>query len=116
MSVKSQLEKAESAVRQALIAALAEGEDEFLTELFDTLNSVRDSKTKVNNTIRFTDNTDQYYDKICTNESLDLNLSDLVFSTKSGKDLDSLDNIVPFPSAMSDDVITFSDDKPGLTE
>ena len=50
MSVKSQLEKAESAVRQALIAALAEGEDEYLTELFDTLNNVRDLKTKINNT------------------------------------------------------------------
>ena len=109
MSVKSQLEKAESAVRQALIAALAEGEDEYLTELFDTLNNVRDLKTKVNNTIRFTDNTEDYYDKICTNEPLDLNLSDLVISTKTGKDLDVMDNVIDFP-------INFSDTKPGLTD
>ena len=44
MSVKSQLEKAEKAMRQALIGALAEGEDEYLTELFNTLNSVSESK------------------------------------------------------------------------
>ena len=64
MSVKSQLEKAEKAMRQALISALAEGEDEYLTELFDTLSSVRDLKKQVNNTIRFSDNTSEYYDKL----------------------------------------------------
>ena len=63
MSVKSQLEKAEKAMRQALIGALAEGEDEYLTELFNTLNTVSDLKKKVNNTIRFTDNTAEYYTK-----------------------------------------------------
>ena len=51
MSVTSQLEKAEKAMRQALISALAEGEDEYLTELLDTLSSVNDLKNKVNNTI-----------------------------------------------------------------
>lgn len=117
MSVKSQLEKAESAMRQALIAALAEGEDEFLTELFDTLNSVRELKTKVSNIIRFTDNTEDYYDKLSDPKtSFNIDLSDLVNSKRSGKDLDVLDNIVPFPTAMSDDVITFSDTKPGLTD
>ena len=64
MSVKSKLEKAEKAMRQALISALAEGEDEYLTELFDTLSSVRDLKKQVNNTIRFSDNTSEYYDKL----------------------------------------------------
>ena len=64
MSVKSQLEKAEKAMRHALIAALAEGEDEYLTELFNTLSSVSDLKKKVNNTIRFTDNTADYYNKL----------------------------------------------------
>ena len=63
MSVKSQLEKAETAMRQALIGALAEGEDEYLTELFNTLNTVSDLKKKVNNTIRFTDNTAEYYNR-----------------------------------------------------
>ena len=47
MSVKSQLEKAEEAIRQALINALAEGEDEYLSELFESLSSVRDLKMKV---------------------------------------------------------------------
>tara|TARA_B100000614_G_scaffold261100_1_gene289717 strand:+ start:3771 stop:4076 length:306 start_codon:yes stop_codon:yes gene_type:complete len=101
MSVKSQLEKAESAVRQALIAALAEGEDEYLTELFDTLNNVRDLKTKVNNTIRFSDNTEEYYDKLST-PNLDIDLSDLVISTKTGKDLDVMDNVISFPTGLTD--------------
>ena len=109
MSVKSQLEKAESAVRQALIAALAEGEDEYLTELFDALNNVRDLKTKIDNTIRFTDNTEEYYDKISSPITGNIDLSDLVISTKTGKDLDVMDNVIDFP-------LSFSDTKPGLTD
>ena len=109
MSVKSQLEKAESAVRQALIAALAEGEDEYLTELFDALNNVRDLKTKIDNTIRFTDNTEEYYDKISSPITGNIDLSDLVISTKTGKDLDVMDNVIDFP-------LNFSDTKPGLTD
>ena len=96
MSVKSQLEKVEKAVRQALISALAEGEDEYLTELFNTLNSVGDLKKKVDNTIRFTDNTEEYYDKLSTTD-LNIDLSDLDISTKTGKDLDVLDNVIQFP-------------------
>ena len=95
MSVKSQLEKAEKAMRQALISALAEGEDEYLTELFNTLNSVGDLKKKVNNTIRFTDNTAEYYNKLD-----DPNFSDYSFeivTKKNGKDLDVLDNVIQFP-------------------
>ena len=95
MSVKSQLEKAEKAMRHALIAALAEGEDEYLTELFNTLNTVSDLKKKVNNTIRFTDNTAEYYNKLD-----DPNLSDYSFeivTKKNGKDLDVLDNVIQFP-------------------
>ena len=96
MSVKSQLEKAEKAMRQALISALAEGEDEYLTELFNTLNSVGDLKKKVNNTIRFTDNTNEYYNKLD-----DPNISDYSFELfsdkKNGKDLDVLDNVIQFP-------------------
>ena len=93
MSVKSQLEKAEKAMRQALISALAEGEDEYLTELFDTLSSVRDLKKQVNNTIRFSDNTSEYYDKLN-------NLTDYTFEVvtkKNGKDLDVMDNVIQFP-------------------
>ena len=95
MSVKSQLEKAEKAMRQALIGALAEGEDDYLTELFNTLNTVSDLKKKVNNTIRFTDNTAEYYDKLD-----DPNFSDYsseIVTKKNGKDLDVLDNVIQFP-------------------
>ena len=94
MSVKSQLEKAEKAMRHALIAALAEGEDEYLTELFNALGSVRDLKKKVNNIIRFTDNTSEYYSKLD-----DPNFSDYsfeLFSDRNGKDLDVLDNVIEF--------------------
>ena len=57
MSVQSQLQTAEEAVRQALINALAEGEDQYLTDLFNLLNTVRDMNKKVSNTIRYADNT-----------------------------------------------------------
>ena len=94
MSVKSQLEKAEKAMRHALIAALAEGEDEYLTELFNTLNSVSDLKKKVNNTIRFTDNTAEYYSKL---DDPTLDYSFEIVTKKNGKDLDVLDNVIQFP-------------------
>ena len=94
MSVKSQLEKAEKAMRHALIAALAEGEDEYLTELFNTLSSVSDLKKKVNNTIRFTDNTAYYYSKL---DDPTLDYSFEIVTKKNGKDLDVLDNVIQFP-------------------
>ena len=94
MSVKSQLEKAEKAMRHALIAALAEGEDEYLTELFNTLSSVSDLKKKVNNTIRFTDNTADYYSKL---DDPTLDYSFEIVTKKYGKDLDVLDNVIQFP-------------------
>ena len=94
MSVKSQLEKAEKAMRHALIAALAEGEDAYLTELFNTLNSVSDLKKKVNNTIRFTDNTADYYSKL---DDPTLDYSFEIVTKKNGKDLDVLDNVIQFP-------------------
>jgi len=60
MSIKSHLETAEDAVRQALINALAEGEDHYLTDLFNLMNDVRKINKKVSNTIRYTDNTTQW--------------------------------------------------------
>ena len=116
MSVTSQLEKAEEAIRQALINALAEGEDEYLTELFDSLNSVRDLRTKINNTIRFSDNTEDYYDRL-NDPNFSFNLSSPYLSSlKIGKDLDLMDN-VDFGAAgsvtlgNSPDVISFDDYK-----
>ena len=116
MSVTSQLEKAEEAIRQALINALAEGEDEYLSELFDTLNSVRDLRTKINNTIRFSDNTEDFYDRL-NDPNYSFNLSSPYLSSlKIGKDLDLMDNL-DFGSAgsvtlgNSPDVISFDDYK-----
>ena len=116
MSVTSQLEKAEEAIRQALINALAEGEDEYLSELFDTLNSVRDLRTKINNTIRFSDNTEDYYDRL-NDPNYSFNLSSPYLSSlKIGKDMDLMDNL-DFGSAgsvtlgNSPDVISFDDYK-----
>ena len=42
MSVKSQVEVAEEALRQALINALAEGEEEYLSELFTQYQAISD--------------------------------------------------------------------------
>ena len=89
MSVKSNVERAESAIRKALINALAEGEDQHLCELFEMLMAVRDLKSQINNTIRFTDNTKHY-----RNRESEFNLDNIItFPTKHGGDLDSLDDI-----------------------
>ena len=60
MSVTSHLETAEEAVRQALINALAEGDDHWLSELFDLLKQTSGLKKKMTNIIRHTDNTTQW--------------------------------------------------------
>ena len=96
MSVKSNVKNAESAIRKALINALAEGEDQHLTELFEMLMALRDLKKQVNDTIRFTDNTEQYYNR-ASEFNLDLDLSEvdtnvIQFPTRHGSDLDSLDD------------------------
>ncbi len=96
MSVKSNVERAESSMRKALINALAEGEDQHLCELFEMLMALRDLKTQVNNTIRFTDNTEQYYNR-ASEFNINIDTSDLdsnviQFPTRHGSDLDSLDD------------------------
>jgi hypothetical protein len=122
MSVTSQLEKAEEAIRQALINALAEGEDAYLTELFEQLNSVRGLQKKVSNTIRFTDDSDSYYDRLndpnYSSSMFDLT-SPYITNVKPGKDLDRIDNVLDFPIKIgnySGDVVTFGDiDSPDTT-
>ena len=97
MSVKSNVERAEQYIRKALMNALAEGEDQHLNELFEMLMAMRDLKSEINNTIRFTDNTEQYYNRQTEfNIDLDLGSHDNViqFPTKHGGDLDALDDIV----------------------
>ena len=118
MSVTSQLEKAEEAIRQALINALAEGEDEYLSELFESLSSVRDLRMKINNTIRFSDNTEDFYDRL-NDPNYSFNLtSPYLSSLKIGKDLDLMDDLdfgaagsINIQGGASDDVISFEDYK-----
>ena len=110
MSIKSHLEKAEDSARQALINALAEGEDYYLTDLFNLLNDVRELNQKVGNTIRFTDNSSQWEsDRLEYNFNLSSDYLD-----RPGGDMDSLDNVLDFPKGdivinrNDDDTITFS--------
>ena len=95
MSVKSNVERAEESIRKALINALEEGEDHHLTELFEMLQALMDLKANINNTIRFTDNTEEYYNR-ASEFNIDLGNHDNViqFPTKHGGDLDALDDIV----------------------
>ena len=111
MSVQSQLQTAEEAIRQALINALAEGEDQYLTDLFNLLNSVRNMNKKVSNTIRYTDNTTQWA-KDWSEYNFNLT-SD--YLNRPGGDLDAMDNI-NFGGNISvntdsPDVISFGDYK-----
>ena len=113
MSITSHLETAEEAVRQALINALAEGDDHWLSELFDLLNQTSGLRKKVSNTIRFTDNQTQWA-KDWSEYNFNLT-SD--FLNRPGGDLDAMDNInfdaagSHIPGGMSDDVISFGDYK-----
>ena len=101
-----------------MINALAEGEDEYLSELFDSLNSVRDLRTKINNTIRFSDNTEDFYDRL-NDPNYSFNLtSPYLSSLKIGKDLDLMDDLdfgaagsINIQGGASDDVISFEDYK-----
>ena len=124
MSVTSQLEKAEEAIREALINALAEGDDAYLDEIFENYTSVRNLRKKVSNTIRFSDKTNEFYDNLNDNISFNLTDPDLsggTYNVKVGKDLVIMDTSLPaydFSSignisinTNSDDVIDFGDYK-----
>jgi len=99
MSVKSQVQVAEEALRQALINALAEGDEEFLSELFTEYQHVSDLNRKVNSNITF----DPKYTFNLSSEYLN----------RPGGDLDSLDNVVNFGGNIvignsGEDTITFN--------
>ena len=120
MSVYSQVEKAEEAIRQSLINALAEGDDQHLTDLFNLLSSIQTVK-KGMTTIRFTDNTKEYLNR---SSEFNFNLNS-DYLNRPGGDLDALDNItfssaadgpyaagpVPIPGGLGEDVISFGDYK-----
>ena len=105
MSVKSQVQVAEEALRQALINALAEGDEEFLSELFTEYQHVSDLNRKVS-------------EKINIDPNFSFNLSsDYLKSDSIGGDLDALDDVtfaagpVNIAGALGEDVISFSDYK-----
>jgi len=101
MSVKSQVQAAEEALRQALINALAEGDEEYLSELFTQYQSVSDLNRKVNEKITF----DPNYSFSLSSEYLN----------RPGRDLDAMDNIdfdaagSYIPLGNAPDVISFGD-------
>ena len=105
MSVKSQVQAAEEALRQALINALAEGDEDYLSELFTQYQAVSNLNKKVQ-------------DKITLDPNFTFNLSsEYLNNDRIGGDLDALDNItfaagpVNMPGALGEDVISFSDYK-----
>ena len=67
MSVKSQVQAAEEALRQALINALAEGDEQYLSELFTQYQAVSDLNKKVQDKITF----DSNFDFIAFKESME---------------------------------------------
>jgi len=105
MSVKSQVQAAEEALRQALINALAEGDEEFLSELFTEYQHVSDLNRKVSEKIN-----------IDPNFSFTLS-SDYLNTDRLGGDLDAMDDItfaagpVNIAGAFGEDVISFGDYK-----
>ena len=105
MSVKSQVQAAEEALRQALINALAEGDEEFLSELFTEYQHVSDLNRKVSSEI-----------SIDPNFSFTLS-SDYLKNDRIGGDLDAMDDItfaagpVNIAGAFGNDVISFDDYK-----
>ena len=111
MSVQSQLERAEEALRQALINALAEGEEFYLSDMFTAYQAIKDLNAKANNSIRFTDNRDTYYNR---SSEFNFNLNS-DYLDRPGGDLDAMDDFiaaaapVTLPGAVGNDVISFGD-------
>ena len=101
MSVRSQVQVAEEALRQALINALAEGDEDCLSELFTQYQAVSNLNKKVNDLTHFA------YDS-----NYNFNLSS-DYLNRPGGDMDALDNVIDFGNNISintnsDDTITFN--------
>ncbi len=101
MSVRSQVQAAEEALRQALINALAEGDEDCLSELFTQYQAVSNLNRKVNDLTHF-----------AYNSNYNFNLSS-DYLNRPGGDMDALDNVIDFGGNISintnsDDTITFS--------
>ena len=101
MSVRSQVQVAEEALRQALINALAEGDEDCLSELFTQYQAISNLNKKVNDLTHFA------YDS-----NYNFNLSS-DYLNRPGGDMDALDNVIDFGNNISintnsDDTITFN--------
>ncbi|AIX20636.1 hypothetical protein M1M14_gp173 [Synechococcus phage ACG-2014e] len=101
MSVRSQVQAAEEALRQALINALAEGDEDCLSELFTQYQAISNLNKKVNDLTHFA------YDS-----NYNFNLSS-DYLPRPGGDLDNFDNVIDFGGNISintnsDDTITFN--------
>lgn len=78
MSVYSKIEDAEGLIREALINALAEGDDQYLTDLFNLLNNAKSTLDKIaeigfneaGNSLTF-DTTDPNYNFTLSSDYLD---------------------------------------------
>ena len=107
MSVKSQVQVAEEALRQALINALAEGEEEYLSELFAEYQNVSDLNKKIEEHQQIQFSSDPNY-------SFSLS-SDYLTPGRIGGDLDALDDVTfaagPVKGPFSEDIIDFGDYK-----
>jgi hypothetical protein len=134
-TIRERLEEAEVALRLATVESLERKQDEFVPDLFEVLNSIRDLLS--NMPIRSTDNTELWRHKLdsdykVTSIGTDLtnNYPDdygykLNFDLNSNIDLNTGDyktgDVITFPTpatgSTADDVITFGEDiKIGLTE
>ena len=134
-TIRERLEEAEVALRLATVESLERKQDEFVPDLFEVLNSVRDLLS--NMPIRTTDNTDLWRHKLDSDFKVTSIGTDLTnnyaedYGYKLNFDLDSsidlntgeykTGEVVTFPTAYTgstaDDVITFGEDiKIGLTE
>ena len=105
MTIRSHIETAEEALRQALINSLAEKQDAQLSELFDALGKVKSILNAY--PIRFTDNTSDYKFKLTS----DYLSNGYVNYTFSGLDEQPYDNVISFTNiggGSSQDTIKFS--------
>jgi hypothetical protein len=87
------LESAENSIRAALVEALENREDTWISELFDALGTIK--KVRLGSPVRLTDNTSEWTAK---NSEFNFNLSSDYIAAAAP---------VPFPSSYSEDVISF---------
>ena len=88
------LESAELSIRAALVEALENREDTWISELFDALGTIK--KVRLGSPVRLTDNTSEWTAK---NSEFNFNLSSDYMPMAAAP--------VTFPSGLGEDVIDF---------